>query len=384
MSAPLQPRRILVVETDAHRPFGHYPRVFAQLAEALGELGCEVEALTRRGWVSDGDASPGSFRVRRFRGLADLAWRWTGQLRHVLPSALATRLVVDARTRLTVREARRVVRREGFTDVIITSGTNPVVAARLARPGRWLGYRFSPPPVAHASRPGRGAIPFRVVVGTPALAARWRDAAPWLRPTVVPFTTARVQAPVCDARAELGIPHDARVALLFGDHPRKDSAVVFRAFERLPEWTLVIAGYSGARSAADAYRAWAGGHETTTSPILFDGYVSDATRDLLFATADLVVTSFKPDGESDSGTLTEAIAGGCTIVCSDRCPSADVVRAHRLGTVFAPGDDEALVEAVRAAPPSPDPDGLEAARAEFDPKAVARLHLDALDDLDTG
>lgn len=42
-------RRALVVENWAHRPFVQFPVRFAELPEALTDLGCRVDTLTERG-----------------------------------------------------------------------------------------------------------------------------------------------------------------------------------------------------------------------------------------------------------------------------------------------------------------------------------------------
>ena len=107
------------------------------------------------------------------------------------------------------------------------------------------------------------------------------------------------------ARAALGLPARARLALFFGMHPGKDPEVTFRASTRLPEWRLVVAG----NGAAQAYRRWAehGGVDGGRAPVLFDGYVDEATRTLLHAAVDLMVLSFQPFWLGlGSGGLTDA------------------------------------------------------------------------------
>ena len=55
----------LVVEDRAHRPLGHFPTRFAELAEGFAENGCIVEVLTSQGWLHDGER-PVPFVVSRY------------------------------------------------------------------------------------------------------------------------------------------------------------------------------------------------------------------------------------------------------------------------------------------------------------------------------
>jgi len=386
-------RRILLVEVHAHKGFGHYPVVFAELGTALVALGYDVEALTQCGWYFEGDPAFATIPVRRFGRTTNGAWSLATALARVPPRGLAGRLSLYARTRVLMSATSRLVRDEGFTDVIVTSGIDTMIGARMAKRGRWLAYRFNPPSPSERKRAGRRlrrtrsgearAPRLRIAVSTSTMAESWAEVAPWLAPVMVPFIAARPRDPIPDARQRLGLPDDKPVALLFGANPTKDCEVVWRAFDRMPEWCLVIGGFSGVRPSAGAYRDWAARQEAiATTPVLFDGYATEETRSLVYAAADIVINSVKAGSQSDSGNLVDAISWGRAVVQSDHCPAADIVRRHGLGAIFEPSDIDSLVAVVQHAPRQPDPDGLRDALAELGAAAVAQRNLDALDALD--
>ena len=169
----------------------------------------------------------------------------------------------------------------------------------------------------------------RVAVSNEDMLEPWQRDLPGLAPLVIPFAAVREHQPVAGAaaRAQLGLPKRARLALFFGMHPGKDPEVTFRAFARLPEWQLVVAG----NGAAQAYRRWAehGGVDGGRTPVLLDGYVNEATRALLHAAVDLMVLSYQFLWLGlDSGGLVDALSWGLPVVCSDRCPAAQVTPAR--------------------------------------------------------
>src|SRR5439155_12101062 len=67
-------RRVLVVEDRAHRPVGHFPNRFAELAEGFVANGCSVEVLTSQGWLYEGER-PVPFPVRRYGAFHRLLYR---------------------------------------------------------------------------------------------------------------------------------------------------------------------------------------------------------------------------------------------------------------------------------------------------------------------
>jgi glycosyltransferase involved in cell wall biosynthesis len=399
------PRRILVVEMGAHEQRGHYPVAFAELATELLALGCDVEILTRRGWSLANDPSFPALRVHRLGRPAELAYRWAARLHKLPPRAIGQGADSIARAVVIVAATQRLARRARCSDVIMFPQVDALVTAVVARRGRWLSYQFVAPHSTAASSPadhpargervarwiGRRARDvaarlvarrrhLRVVTNVDSKTRAWADAAPYLSPVTIPFVGVRDRAPIGDARAALDLPEGERIALWFGGNPSKDAEVVWQAFTRLPDWRLVV---GGGRTAA-SYRSWAAEASPGGAPaILFDGYADEETRGRLFAAADAVVLAYRRTRPpSDSGTLVDAIAWGRTIVCSDGCPSAEVVRRHGLGPIFEPGDVDSLVDAMRRVPRDPDPNGLAAARAELSARRIAQANLDALDALD--
>ncbi|MEX1009176.1 MAG: glycosyltransferase [Acidimicrobiia bacterium] len=361
-----EPRRVLVVEDRAHRPIGHFPTLFAELAEGFAENGCAVEVLTSTGWLYDGERAV-PFVVNRYLTFDRLRYRIgesfanTRGLRRI-----ASRL----RTRALVRSARSRCRAAGDPTpdvVVVSSGIDPIVAAAFARPGRWLFYEFGAP-VSMEPRFSAGA---GVQIATPDEddTARWREIAPFLHPITLPIAGARARDRVPDAKRRIGLSAEARVALVFGDaSDDKDVDLVARVFAELAGWQLVVAG-----RVAGEYRH-AGGREA----FIIGGYVDIAMRDVVYSTADLVVLNFKPEYHGNSALVTDAISFGVPIVCSDGSIAAAIVREYRLGVVFNPGDPDSLHQAVDTAPVFIEAADLERARTELSNRAVAARFLRAL------
>jgi glycosyltransferase involved in cell wall biosynthesis len=354
-------RRVVIVEDRAHLPFGHYAALCADLADAFAELGCTVELLTSAGWAGewDGRAADHSFTVSRYgRWAARVARR--DDRRSRVPAMIAA-----------ARARRRQLRDPSTVMVVIGLGVDPVLASALCGRGDWLFYAFGPRSERRPSlyrravallgrdaarRRERHGDAARVVVPASRWRSSWESAAPFLRPVVVPIAGSRRRTRITDARARLGIGADERVALLFGaTHPGKDVDVVFRTFAGLPGWRLITGGQVGGEPA------------------------DEETRALLYSAADVVVLSFVRDLDRDSGGLMDAIGWGVPVVCSDHSMPADIVRAHRLGAVFAPGDPDSLRAALEAVPRQIDPGDLERARHELSNTTIVLRLLSALD-----
>jgi len=266
------------------------------------------------------------------------------------------------------------------------------VVAALVGPGRFVHHAFRAPPgdrpqtlagrlvdgwarrcETERRRLGGG---FRVAAATPALVEAWTRRAPYLEPVEIGHGMARGGTTVDGARDELGIPPDARVALVFGaDHGNKDLETVWRAFLELPDWTLLVVGH-----VADAYRAFAAHHDAP-SAVLVGGYADGARRERAFSAADVVVVSFQRGHVRDSGVLLDALAFHRPVVCSDGTDAAVKVEEWGLGVVFESGDASALAKALEAVPRVVPDDVFERALSSTSDRAVACAHLDALDAL---
>ncbi|HEY7107577.1 MAG TPA: glycosyltransferase [Acidimicrobiia bacterium] len=374
-------RRVLVVEDRAHRPLGHFPTRFAELAEGLAESGCAVEVLTSEGWLHDG-ARAVPFVVRRYGRFDRWRYRFGDAFRDTRGLAGIAR---RTRTRALVHAARARIARAGDPrpDVVVVASTlDPVIGSAHAGPGRWVFDEHEHPGTSRRGarraqraeeRRRRGGGRVRVAVPEHSLRDEWSDAAPFLDPVLLRIPGTRRVTRTDGARLRLGLSADDNVALLFGAaHDDEDVDLVARVFDDLPDWQLVVAG-----RVAGAFRPRRAG--TGREPFVLGGYVDDATRGTVFSAADLVVLSFRPDVPRESGVLMDALSFGVPVVCSNGCPAADVVREYRLGNVFDPGNFDALARAIATAPSRIEPADLERAHAELSNRAVARRLLAALD-----
>ena len=361
-AAPPNDRRVVIVEDRAEIPFGHYSVLCADLATAYADLDYEVELLTTHGWAGewDGRARDASFALRRFGPLAAWFERRGGRWR--VPAMIGA-----------ARAHRRHLGDPSTVMIVISFAFDPVLAAALCGPGNWLFVQFGPngsgrrSPVSRAiafaarlaeRRRRRHGGSARIAVPSPRWCPGWEATAPFLRPVAIPIAGCRRRERIPDARARLGIEPDERVGLLFGaSHPGKDVDVVFRTFAGLSGWRLLTGGQVG-------------------------GEVADeATRELLYSAADVVVLSFVADLDRDSGGLMDAIGWGVPVVCSDESMPADIVREYRLGAIFAPGDRASLRQALAEVPRQIDPRDLERARHELSNTTIAIRTLGALDAL---
>jgi glycosyltransferase involved in cell wall biosynthesis len=373
-------RRVLVVEDRAHWPTGHYPNRFAELAEGFVDNGCSVEVLTSQGWLHDGER-PVPFAVNHYGWFNRMLCRAGESFSHTRG---LRRPAIVARTLGMVRAVRSRCRQAGdpMPDVVVVSiGIDPVVGSAFAKRGRWLFYQFVGPSrvlrgfTSRASRheSRRRAAGGRARIATPGAddCARWEEVAPFLDPVTLSITGVRPRARVADARRRLGLDTQDKVALLFGTaHADKDVDLVARVFAELGDWQLVVAGQVGKN-----YRPRKGGREA----IMIGGYVGSSMRDLVYSAADVVVLSFTPTFQRNSGVLVDAISLGVPVVCSDRSIAADVVRKYNLGVVFEPGNPDSLERTIKLAPAAIDDDDLARARSELSNRAVAARFLAALD-----
>ncbi len=385
-------RRVLVVEDSAHRAAGHFAFRFAEIARCFAALGCDVDVLTAQGWALEPEGGAVGFTMHRYGPTTRFVGRVAHRLRTQPGSGwwARTRRWVGASLRvvLMLGAARSVHRRigRGTETVVISYGVDPLMAASVAGRGRWFLYDFKPPAgdtpprrvmvtwarLAEARRRRAGGR-FALATSTERAAAEWRSRAPFLDPVALPIAGTRTCTPIPGARDELGLGADERVALAFGSrHQAKAIRVIWRAFARLPDWRLLVVGAIADRYAAD------GSPELARPPVLIGGFVDERTRDLAYSAADASIVSFKRHHDRDSGVLMDALSWAVPVVCSDGSPAADIVRTYRLGPVFAPEDEAALVAAMGSVPEHLDADDLDRVRVEFADEVLARAWLEHL------
>ena len=362
--------------------------MFAELATALQAEGRDVTILTSRGWALEEDLPSAQFAVHRLGRIA-FSLYLRGKFFDRSPGRQSQWLGGAWRDAIMAITARRLRSRQGGTDLVMTSiGSDPWVWAALAGQGRSLIYQFDFP-VAEPPRPilvaarrierhrRRSGGLTRVVVNHEKSLAQFSERVDWLDPVQLPFTGSQSAPPNDDARGRLGLGSYDRLARLFGhfEPNKKDHEVVWRAFQNLAEWKLVIAG----GRAADAFELWREDQpDVVNEPILYHGYATDELKQLLYEAADLAVLSFRPGSSLDSGTLVDAISHGLPIVCSEGCFAGDVVSDLGIGGLFVAGDSESLVRTIRAAPRSLDPEVVALARDRTSAHNMAIRHLEAL------
>jgi glycosyltransferase involved in cell wall biosynthesis len=157
-------------------------------------------------------------------------------------------------------------------------------------------------------------------------------------------------ASLADARAELDIPHDARVILFFGLIKRyKGLEYLLEAFDFVRQScgnvVLVIAGkiYEGDRTVYRHYSNLLREYQGRSDIRFADGYIPINKVMNYFVAADVVVMPYVK--ASQSGVLLSAFAAGKPVVVTDTGGLGDVVRDSGGGIVVPPQDSPALAEA---------------------------------------
>lgn len=373
-------RGVLIVEEWAHRPLGHYPNRFMEVAEGFASAGYRVETLTSCGWHQEGPDRRPTVPVRRYGRVAFLLLRITNRLR---PSNDKARTAVGLlRAALLVRQVRRATKRMGDPHanvVVVGTAAPPEVLPLFVRSGTWITHVFLPEPwcgpritaaLVRRAATSQRERSFTIAVPTP----EWADAYRRTGATVVciPLAGIRSTSPITDAAKKLGIPPERRIALLFGaGHSEKDGETVVSSFRTLGDWQLLIVGRSMSRSEID-FVDW------RVPPVVIDGFVDSETRSMAFEAADVVVLSFVAGYRRNSGTFMDAMAHGVPVVVSRDSVAADLTERYGVGVTFTPGDSDSLQQALDRVPANIEPAALAAIRAEWSNDAVARSHIAAL------
>ena len=412
---------VVVVEDQAHLRLGHYPVLFAELADAFAGIGCPTVALTARGW-SGGTATGAGVPIRRYGPVGRLlsaAGRLAAGVRRRRPR---WRRVLDPMARALrevalVHESYRLVRHlDPDRPVLVVSvchGLVPWVPAVLdaARPSprgalrrrrvRWVLHAHYAAParprpalqrmLAWSQRRREDGGAMVIGVQDEGWVPGWRRAAAPLDAQHLPLTGLRAAPEVgrAEARRRLGLPADRALLLVVGAaDPAKDISTVTTAVARLhaahPDdghlpW-LVVAG-----GVADQL-----GSESSSTPVPSagdpswlvrrPGFHDATTRDLLPVAADVVVLSFVPGHRRASATLMDAVSTGTPVVASSDSQVAELVERHRLGEVFAAGDPDDLLGLLGRLVEHPltvADDDLRRARASMSLEGIARHHLAA-------
>ena len=392
-------RRILVVEENAHRAEGHLPELFADLASSLVEAGCEVTVLTRFGWLHENPAQPASFRLVRPGRTAVAVTRLGLVLALVSPRPLRGRLCVHLGDLAFALSARRLAHRAVAEVIVVSIRRQSYLMLSLAGAGRWIAYQFAgPQPIgltrvkrvmvrvirsAERSRRSNGG---GMVIACNSEASRraWEDSSLGLESVRINFASSREQRAIPDAREQLGLGRDWKIALVFGtEHAGKSPEVVFDTFAELertgalPEWHLLVVG-----KVAGRLERWRSGTGAGTERIhVLPGYQSEEVRDLVHAAADVQVLSFAPGWDLDSGVLGDAIAWALPVLCSTGNQTAAEVERLGVGRLFERGNATSLRSALVALPETSGAEVWDAARAEWGFAANAARHLALLDSL---
>lgn len=144
------------------------------------------------------------------------------------------------------------------------------------------------------------------------------------------------------ARAELGVPDDAPVALVFGVlRPDKGLEDVLVAMESLPEWRAIVAGEDKGALAVSAERIQALAGRLTVRP----GFAEDDAMARYFAAADVVALPYHR--ASQSGVLHLAYGFGRPVVVYPVGGLEEAILPGETGWVCAAASPAALADTLR-------------------------------------
>jgi hypothetical protein len=196
---------------------------------------------------------------------------------------------------------------------------------------------------------------------------------------VCPLETASVHPVVprrAEARRELGLDPNAKVALVFGSkHASQMPDVAFEALQARPDWQLIVGGRLCELLDPDSAARW------PRAPMLFPGHVSDGVREALFEAADAIVIAISPEFQQDSGIFTDALSHRRPLVASQGSIPGRRVEELGLGETFAIDSAVSLLEALDRLEVGDYDHAISIARQRFSAVGLATSHLDLLSEI---
>lgn len=174
-------------------------------------------------------------------------------------------------------------------------------------------------------------------------------------------------------RAEWGIPPGAPLVGIVGRLvPIKNHALFLaaarRVREQMPGAHFAIIGDGELRAALEAQASAPG----LAGAVTFTGFL----RDLLPVYSDLDLLVISSDNEGTPVSIIEALAAGVPVVSTAVGGVSDLLEGGRYGALVAPGDANALAEAMVAALRAPQADHQDIRRAITEAYGIERLAVD--------
>jgi len=137
-----------------------------------------------------------------------------------------------------------------------------------------------------------------------------------------------------EARAQLGIPQDKLVLLVFGvTHTGKRNELVFQAVANNPNTFLIHAGASY-QSLGSFPKDLAAKYHVEERSYIDDSFIPDSKKPLYFGAADYVVCSYAKSFSSTSSMLWQAASFNRPVISSNANVLGELVRTYKLGLLF--------------------------------------------------
>ena len=380
MAEPERRKTVVLVEDQAHVLHGHFPKLFAEVAEGFVDAGCEVHVLTSLGWPLD--RGEHRFALHRYGTMMALLLRlspWAVSLtrrtdrRGGLVGHLGRTIYRLNEMLVTVAllvSTRRLIRREGLDPVgivVLAVMVSPRIIDRWPGPHRWLVKRY----LWGMPREGSGADHRSGQVGLfcPAEEVGTEVAGyPMFR---INLGVARRSSSASPGQREaLGLPAQSRLALLIGSgHSRQDPTSAFDALRDRSDVTTVIIG-SLANRLDDAER-W------VNPPHLVGRFMDPTEIDQYIEAADVVIVSLQPGFPHCSSVVLDAASGGTPVIVSQPSLPARWVEEFGAGEVFDSGSADSLAAAFDRLDLPAARTGMLALRDAMVGEAMARRYLEA-------